>query len=62
MGQGGRTEERMEMVSANAGTYTLMVVVDEIDSRVARIDCLCSVYFPHYYLMLPHRPLGVVVS
>jgi len=62
MVQGGRTGERLEMVPAKAGNYTLMVVVDEIDSRVAQIVCLCLVYFPHYYRMLPHCPLGVVVS
>jgi len=63
MVQGGRTGERLEMVPPKAGNYTLVVVVvDEIDSRVARIECLYSVYFPHYYRMLPHCPLGVVVS
>jgi len=46
-----------------AGNYTLVVaVVDEVDSRVARIGCPCSVYFQHYYMMLPHCHLGVVVS
>jgi len=53
------------MVAAMAGNYTLVVVVvvvDEIDSRIARIQCLCSVYFQHDYLMLPHCLLGVVVS
>jgi hypothetical protein len=58
MGHGGRTGERLEMEAAKAGNYT--PVVEEIDSWVARIDCLCSVYFPH--LMLPHCHLGVVVS
>jgi len=48
------------MVPAKAGNYT--PVVDEIDSGVAQIECLCSVYFQHYYLLLPHCPLGVVVS
>jgi len=61
MGHGGRTGDRLEMVPAKAGNYTL-VVVDEIDLRVARIECLCSVYFPYYHLMLPHCPLGVFVS
>ena len=46
------------MEAAKAGNYT--PVVEEIDSWVAQIDCLCSVYFPH--LMLPHYHLGVVVS
>jgi len=62
MEPGGRTGERLEMVAARAGTYTLMVVVDEIYSRVAQIECLCLVYFQHYYLMLPHCHLGIVGS
>jgi len=42
---GGRTGERLEMVAANAGNYTLVVVVvvDDIDLQVTRIECLCSV-------------------
>jgi len=48
------------MEAAKAGNYTL--VVEEIDSWVARIECLCSVYIQHGYLMLPHCHLGVVVS
>jgi hypothetical protein len=58
MRHGGRTGERLEMEAAKAGNYT--PVVEEIDSWVARIDCLRSVYFPH--LMLPNCHLGVVVS
>jgi hypothetical protein len=58
MGHGGRTGERLEMEVAKAGNYTPVEV--EIDSWVARIDYLCSVYFPH--LVLPHCHLGVVVS
>jgi len=55
------------MVAAKAGNYTLVVVVvvvvvDEFDSRVAQIECLCSEYFQHYYMMLPHCHLGIVVS
>ena len=57
------------MVAAKAGNYTLVLVVvvvvvgvDEIDSQIARIECLCSVYFQHYYLTLRHCLLGVVVS
>jgi len=61
MGHVGRTEERLKMVPAKVGNYTL-VVVDDIDSQVARIQCLRSVHFPHHHLMLPHCPLGVVVS
>jgi len=61
MEPGGRTRERLEMVPAKPGNYTL-VVVDEIDSQIARIECLCSVYFQHYYLMLPHCHLRVVLS
>jgi hypothetical protein len=57
----GRTAERLEMVAAKAGNYTL-VVVDEIDLQVVQIDFLCSVYFQCYYLMLSHCYLGVVVS
>jgi hypothetical protein len=49
-------------VAAKVGNYTLMVVVDEIDLRVARIESLYSVYFQHYYLMLQHCHLGVIVS
>jgi len=60
MEHGGRTGERLEMEAAKAGTYT--PVVEEIDSRVARIECLCSVYFQHGNLMLPYCHLGVVVS
>jgi len=48
------------MVAAKAGNYTVME--DEFDFWVAQIECLCSVYFQHYYLMLPHCHLGVVVS
>jgi len=59
---GGRTGERLEMVAAKAGNYTMVTVVNEIHSKVARIGCLCSVYFQHYYLMLPHCHLDVVVS
>ena len=47
MGHGGRTGERLEMVAAKAGNYTL--VVEEIDFWVARIECLCLVYFQHCY-------------
>jgi hypothetical protein len=53
------------MVAAKADNYTLVVavvVVDEIDSWIARIECLGSVYFQHYRLMLPHCHMGVVVS
>jgi len=60
MGHGGRTGERLEMEAAKAGNYT--PVVEELDSWVARIECLCSVYFQHGYLMLPHCHLGIVVS
>jgi len=64
MEPGGRTGERLEMVAAKAGNYTLVMVVvlDEIDSLVARIDCHCLVYFHHHYMMLPHCHLGVVMS
>ena len=60
MGHGGRTGERLEMEAAKAGNYT--PVVEEIDLWVTRIECLCSVYFQHGYLMLTHCHLGVVVS
>ena len=32
--------ERLEMEATKAGNYTL-VVVDEIDSRLTRIECYC---------------------
>jgi len=60
MGHVGRTGECLEMVAAKGGTYT--PVEDEFDLWVARIECLCSGYFQHYYLMLPHCYLGVVVT
>jgi len=62
MEHGGGTGVRLEMVAAKAGNYTLVVVMDEIDSRVAQTECLCSVYFQHYYLMLRHCHLGIVLS
>jgi len=60
MGLGGKTGECLEMQAAKAGNYT--PVENEFDLGVARIECLCSVYFQHYCQMLPHFPLGVVVS
>jgi hypothetical protein len=61
MGQGVSTGERLEMVPAKAGNYTLLVVVvDDIHLWVTRIEFLCLVYFPHHYLMLPQCPQGVV--
>jgi len=60
MGHGGGTGERLEMVAAKAGNYT--PVEDQFDFWAARIECLCLVYFRHYYLMLPHCHLGIVVS
>jgi hypothetical protein len=60
MGQGGRTGERFEMVAAKVGNYT--PGVEEIDLWVARIECLCSVYFQVYYRMRSHCHLGVVES
>jgi len=60
IGQGGRTGERVEMVATKAGNYT--PVVDEFDLWVALIECLCLVYFQHYYLVLPHCHLGIDVS
>jgi hypothetical protein len=61
MEPGGRTGECLEMVAVKAGNY-MLVVVDEIDSRIARIECLCSVYFQYYYLVLRHCHLGIFVS
>jgi len=61
MQPGGRTGKHLEMVTAKVGNYTLLLAVDEIDLRVARIAYLCSVDFQHYYLMLPHCHLGIVV-
>jgi len=60
MGKGGRTGERLEKMSAKADNYT--PVVNEFDMWVAQIECLCLLYFQHYYLMLPHCSLGFVVS
>ena len=60
MGHSGRTGERLEMVAARAGNYTL--VEDEFNLVAARFEYLCSVYFQHYYLILPHFHLGVVLS
>jgi hypothetical protein len=60
MGHGGITGEHLEMEATKAGNYT--PVVGEIELWVARIECLCFVYFQHCYLMLPHCHLGVVVS
>jgi hypothetical protein len=62
MEPGGRTGECLEMVAAKVGNYALEVVVDEIDSQVAKIEYLCLVYFQHYCQMIPHCHLGVVVS
>jgi hypothetical protein len=39
-----------------------MVVVDDIDSWVAQIECLWLVYFQHYYLMLAHCHLRIVLN
>jgi len=60
MGHGGRTGEHLEIVAARVGNYT--PVKDEFDLWVARIEYLCLVYFQHYYLMLRHCHLGIVVS
>ena len=60
MGQRGNTGEHLKMVAAKAGNYT--PGEDELDLWDARIECLCSVYFQHYYMMLPHCHQGVVVS
>jgi hypothetical protein len=48
------------MMVAKAGNNT--PVEDEYDSAVARIECLCLVYFQHYGQMLPLCLRGVVVS
>jgi len=60
MGHGVRTGECLEMVAAKLDNYTL--VEDEFDLLVALIECLCLVFFQHYYLMLLHCHLDVVVS
>lgn len=57
---GGRTVERLQMVTVKAGNDTK--VVDEIDSRDARVECPCSVYLQHSYLMHPNCHLGGVVD
>jgi hypothetical protein len=61
MGPTGSTGERQEMVLAKGGTHT-RVTLQEMDSWVARIVFCCSVYFQHYYLILLHCHLGIVVS
>jgi len=48
------------MVAPKVGNNTL--VEKEIFSEVALIEFLCSVYFKHYYLRLPHCVLGIVES
>jgi hypothetical protein len=48
------------MVAVRAGNYT--TVEDQFDLWVARIQCLCSVYFQHHYLMLANCDQGVVMS
>jgi len=58
MGHGGRTGEHLQMEVARADNYT--PVVEEIDSWVAQIECLCLVYFQRCYLMLPDCHLGIV--
>ena len=50
----------LEKMAAKVGDYS--PVADELDAWVPRIECLCSVYFQHYFLMLPHCHPGVVVS
>jgi hypothetical protein len=60
LGQGGTTRERLEIVAAKSGNNSL--VGKEINLWVTRIQCLCSVYFQHYYLMLPHCRFDIVVS
>jgi len=60
MGPSSRTGEHLEIVAAKASKYSL-VVLDVINLQIAQIECLCSVCFRHYYLMLPHWHLGIVV-
>jgi len=60
MGHGDRTGERLEMVAVRVDNYT--PVEDAFDLWAARIEFLCSVYVPHYYLMLPHCHPDIVVS
>jgi hypothetical protein len=59
MGQGGSTGERLAMEAAKPGND--IPVVDEIDLCIARMECLCLLYFQPHYLMLPHCSLGGVV-
>jgi len=58
---GGSTGECLEIVAVKMRNYSV-VVVDEIDSGVVQIQCLCAVYILHYYLMLPQCHVGIVVS
>jgi hypothetical protein len=60
IGDGGRTRVLLKIVAGNADYYTL--VVDESVLGVAGIECLCSLNFLHYCLMLPNWPQGGVVS
>jgi hypothetical protein len=60
MGHGGRTGESLEIEATKAENYT--PGVEDTDSGATGIECLSSVYFQHYHLMLPHCHLGVVVS
>jgi len=60
VGHAGCTVERLEMVAAKVGNCTL--AENEFDLWVARIGCLCLVYFQHYYLMFRHWHLDIVVS
>jgi len=60
MGHVGRTGECLEMLPAKARNHSQGE--DEINLCVPQIECLCAVYFQHYYLMLPHCHLGIVVS
>jgi hypothetical protein len=48
------------MLPVNVGNYT--PVVNVYDCVVMRTECICLVYFQHYYLPLPHSCLGVVGS
>ena len=57
IGQSGRTEECLDMVAAKAGNNTS--VVDQIDLWAVWVECLCSMYSQHCYLMLPNCHLGI---
>lgn len=58
MGQGGKSEEHLQMVTANVGNHTPAVY--ESASWDTPIVYLCSVYFQYYYVMRTNCYLGMI--